>query len=152
MSPDVVSTNTNYLIAEPSKYLFGLLQSAMHMAWLGAVAGRLKSDYRYSGTMVYNNFPWPEKVSASQKQAVETAAQAVLDTRADFPDSTLADLYDPLAIPPALLKVHRALDKAVDAAYGRRKFNSDADRVAFLFEEYARLTGVIDTPERSAAN
>ncbi|HET7313228.1 DNA methyltransferase [Salinisphaera sp.] len=140
MSPDIVSTNKNYLIAEPSKYLFGLLQSAMHMAWLGAVSGRLKSDFQYSATMVYNNFPRPDAVSNAKHHAVEQAADTVLAARAEFPDSTLADLYDPLTMPPALLKAHRALDKAVDAAYGRRKLTGNADRVAFLFAEYARLT------------
>ena len=86
------------------------------------VCGRLKSDYRYSASIVYNNFPWPENPSEKQKQAIEAAAQAVLDARAQFPDSSLADLYDPLTMPPVLLKAHQQLDKAVDAAYGKTNF------------------------------
>ena len=114
----------------------------MHMAWVNAVCGRLKSDYRYSGSIVYNNFPWPEPTE-KQREAIEAAAQGVLDARAAFPDSTLADLYDPTTMPPALVKAHQALDRAVDAAYGKRKFASDAERVAFLFERYQQLTSLL---------
>lgn len=108
----------------------------MHNAWMRTVAGRLKSDYRYSAGIVYNNFPWPETPSDKSKQSIEDAAQAVLDARAQFPDASLADLYDPLTMPPALLKAHQSLDRAVDAAYGRRDFKSEAERVAFLFALY----------------
>ena len=89
--------------------------------------------------MVYNNFPWPQNVSDAKRERIEAAAQGVLDAREQFPDSTLADLYDPLTMPPALLKAHRQLDKAVDSAYSRKKFAGDADRVAFLFELYQEL-------------
>ncbi len=89
--------------------------------------------------IVYNNFPWPEP-SDSQKAAIESAAQAVLDARAQYPGSTLADLYDPLTMPPDLVKAHQALDRAVDGAYSRKKFNGDSDRVAFLFERYQTLS------------
>ncbi|BCB26248.1 methylase [Sulfurimicrobium lacus] len=165
MTPDVISSNTNYLIAEPSLYLFGVLQSAMHMAWLGTVGGHLKSDFRYSGSMVYNTFPWPDLPSppaplppagegskspspvggggVGERGRIETAAQAVLDARAQFPDASLADLYDPLTMPPALLKAHQALDKAVDAAYGKTGFKSEAERVAFLFERYQKITSLL---------
>ena len=116
----------------------------MHMAWMRTVAGRLESRYQYSATMVYNTFPWPESPTAAQKAAIEAAAQAVLDARATFPGSTLADLYDPLAMPPALLKAHHKLDAAVDAAYAaKRGFKTDAERVAFLFERYQRLTSLL---------
>jgi hypothetical protein len=110
----------------------------MHNAWMRSVAGRLKSDYRYSAGIVYNNFPWPENPTDKQKQAIETAAQEVLDARAQFPDSSLADLYDPLTMPPALLKAHQKLDKAVDSAYGKTRFNTEAERVAFLFGLYQK--------------
>ena len=138
MPSEVISSNTNYLVAEASLYLFGLLQSAMHMAWLATVGGRLKSDFRYSASMVYNTFPWPEP-NDKQRAAIEAAAQAVLDARAGFPDATLADLYDPLAMPPVLLKAHQTLDRAVDAAYGVKGFKSEAERVAFLFTRYQQL-------------
>jgi len=130
---------------------FGMLNATMHMAWLRNVGGRLKSDYRYSAGIVYNNFPWPEPLDAKARAAIEAAAQGVLDARAQFPGSTLADLYDPLTMPPALVKAHQQLDRAVDAAYvavektaGRKppKLGSDAERVAFLFERYQALTSL----------
>ena len=86
----------------------------MHMAWMRQVCGRMKSDYRYSAGLVYNNYPWPEAATAAQRSAVKKAAQAVLDARAAYPASTLADLYDPLTMPPALASAHAALDRAVD--------------------------------------
>jgi len=123
-------------------YHFGILTSLMHNAWMRTVCGRLKNDYRYSAGIVYNNFPWPENPTSKQKQAIETAAQAVLDARAQFPDSSLADLYDPLTMPPVLLKAHQHLDKTVDAAYGKTNFQTEAQRVAFLFELYQKYTSL----------
>ncbi len=138
-----------YLIVNPSVLVvpgatvlhFGVLQSAMHMAWMRHTGGRLESRYQYSNTIVYNNFPWPSTLTDAQKQAIKSAAQAVLDARAQFPDATLADLYDPLTMPPALTKAHQKLDAVVDAAYTKRKFSGDRDRVAFLFTLYQQLTG-----------
>ncbi len=148
MTPNVVSSNKNYIVAEPSLWIFGLLQSAMHMAWLSTVGGRLKSDFQYSASMVYNNFPWPDSPSDKQRAAIEAAAQAVLNERTAFPDSTLADLYDPITMPPLLVKAHQTLDRAVDAAYGKRSFASDAERVAFLFERYQALTSLLPAAKR----
>jgi hypothetical protein len=115
----------------------------MHMAWIRYTCGRLKSDFRYSKDIVYNNFPWPEP-TGKQREAIEVAAQAVLDARAAHPKATLADLYDPLTMPPNLVKAHQALDRAVDTAYGRREFKTEAERVAFLFERYQALTAPLD--------
>lgn len=115
----------------------------MHMAWVRYTCGRLESRYRYSKDIVYNNFPWPESPTDKQRAAIEAASQAVLDARAAFPGSTLADLYDPLTMPPLLLKAHQQLDAAVDATYGRKGFKSDAERVAFLFELYQRYTSLL---------
>lgn len=98
----------------------------------------MKSDYRYSAKIVYNNFPWPE-VTEAQKEKIAELAQGVLDARALYPNSSLADLYDPLTMPPELMTAHRKLDAAVEKAYGR-KFEDDAERVAFLFEKYSELT------------
>jgi hypothetical protein len=109
------------------------------MAWVRATCGRLKSDYRYSKDIVYNNFPWPEP-TPKQRAAIETAAQAVIDARDQHPGATLADLYDPLSMPPNLVKAHHTLDRAVDAAYGKTNFASEGERVAFLFTIYERLT------------
>lgn len=126
------------LIPGATLYHFGVLTSTMHMAWTRAVCGRLKSDYRYSNKIVYNNFPWPEATEAQQKKIAELA-QGVLDARALFPGCTLADLYDPLTMPPELVAAHRKLDAAVERAYGS-KFVDDAERVAFLFGRYRELT------------
>ena len=138
MPAAVISSNKIYLIADANLYLFGVLQSLMHVAWLATVGGRLESRFQYSASLVYNTFPWPEP-SDKQRTAIEAAAQAVLDARAKFPTATLADLYDPLTMPPELLKAHQKLDAAVDAAYGKKGFKSEAERVAFLFERYRQL-------------
>lgn len=146
---DDIAGSELFTVAPFSGYAFGVIQSTMHMAWLRNVGGRLKSDYRYSAGIVYNNFPWPEPLDDKPRVAIETAAQGILDARAALPGSTLADLYDPLTMPPALVKAHQNLDKAVDAAYlaaekaaGRKapKLGTDAERVAFLFERYQALT------------
>ena len=142
LSADVVSTDANLIIPHATLYHFGVLSSTLHMAWVRAVCGRLESRYRYSAGIVYNNFPWPEPTDP-QHQAIATAAQGVLDARARFPGATLADLYDPLTMPPELVKAHRQLDRAVDAAYGKTAFANEADRVAFLFERYRQLTSML---------
>ena len=112
----------------------------MHMAWVRQVCGRLESRYRYSNTLVYNNYPWPAAVTDKQRAAVEFAAQDVLDSRAKFPTATLADLYDPLAMPADLLKAHQELDHAVDRCYRPEPFTSDRQRVEYLFALYEQLT------------
>ena len=162
MEPDTICSNTNYLVPDATRFHFGILSSTMHMAWTRAVCGRLKSDYRYSGSFVYNNFPWPEPTE-KQQAAIETAAQKVLDTRSKYQlpspacgrgaggeGATLADLYDPLTMPPDLVKAHQTLDKAVDAAYGKTGFKTEAERVAFLFERYQQLTAPLVGLEKTA--
>jgi hypothetical protein len=140
LSPDIITSNSCLIIPYATLYHFGILTSEMHMAWVKYVCGRLKSDYRYSNTIVYNNFPFPENITDKQKQTVETCAQAVLDTRAKYPDSSLADLYDPLTMPPDLLKAHQKLDKAVDLCYRPQPFTSELNRIEYLFELYEKLT------------
>jgi hypothetical protein len=125
-------------------YHFGVMCSAMHMAWVRSVCGRLKSDYRYSAGIVYNNFSWPEEVTDKQRHNIEEAAQAIVDARAKHPASSLADLYDPVTMPPELVKAHHRLDTAVDAAYSKKKFSGDSDRVAFLFELYQKLISPLE--------
>jgi hypothetical protein len=142
-APDVLVGDACLVSAPATLYHLGVLMSTMHNAWIRYTCGRLESRYRYSAAIVYNNFPWPEAPSEAQRAAIEAAAQGVLDARAAFPDSSLADLYDPLAMPAALLAAHRRLDAAVDAAYDRKKFASDAERVAFLFERYQRITSLL---------
>ncbi len=136
---DSITSNTCLILPGSNLYHFGLLISQMHMAWMRVVAGRLKSDYRYSKDIVYNNFVWPE-VSDVQKAEVERLAQGVLDSRAKFPEASLADLYDPLAMPPELSKAHKALDRAVDKLYRKETFKDDAERVARLFKLYQEKT------------
>lgn len=137
---DVIVSDTAQSIPGAGLYHFGVLTSAMHMAWVRYTCGRLKGDYRYSKDIVYNNFPWPDAPSAEKMQKVEKLAQAVLDTRAKYPESSLADLYDPLTMPPDLVKAHTDLDRAVDLCYRPQAFENETGRVAFLFERYEALT------------
>jgi hypothetical protein len=136
----VIANNLVLFIPDANRYHFGVLSSAMHMAWVRQVCGRLKSEYRYSNRLVYNNFPWPQTPTLKQIAAVETAAQAVLSARGEFPDSNLAELYDPLAMPPALVRAHAELDRAVDLCYRPQRFENDRQRVEHLFALYERLT------------
>lgn len=154
MSPADLSGDANLISGSASKYHFGVMQSAMHMAWVRTICGRIKSDFRYSVGIVYNNFPWPIDANEKQHKVISVAAQGVLDARAQFPDSTLADLYDPLSMPPALVKAHQALDKAVDAAYvrsgGKRTWTTEAERVAFLFELYQSIVASLDEERKKS--
>ena len=118
------------------------------MTWVKITCGRLKSDFRYSALYTYNTFPWPENPTEKQKQSIEEKAQKVLDVRAHFPDSSLADLYDPLTMPPALVKAHNELDKAVDLAYRSQPFTSEANRMEFLFGLYEKYTADLFTVEK----
>lgn len=145
------------MIAGATPYHFGVLTSTMHNAWVRYVAGRLESRYRYSAQIVYNNFPWPTAPMEKQIAAIESAAQTVLNAReTEFKRdtaTTLATLYDPDLMPPALVKAHRELDRAVDAAYAadakalglKAKWGTDGERVAFLFALYEKLTSPTTT-------
>ncbi|VDY12142.1 DNA methyltransferase [Thiomonas sp. OC7] len=147
MPPEVIASNLVLTIPGATLYHFALLNSTLHNAWLRAVGGRLESRYRYSASIVYNNFPWPEP-TAAQREAIEAAGQAILDARARYPDATLADLYDPLTMPAELRRAHQANDRAVDAAYGYKGDRADAPRVAFLFSLYQRLTSLLPPPKK----
>ena len=183
LSKDIVANGSALVVPNASIYQFGVLSSKMHMAWMRQTCGRMKSDYQYSVSIVYNNFPWPQSATEAQKAAVEKAAQAVLDARAQFmgsagvapavsgvppetssahtnrrskvsgetPDTatgtvalpkqcTLADLYDPVAMPPSLAQAHTELDRAVDRCYRKDPFPSDRARVEYLFQLYEQLT------------
>ncbi len=158
LTDEVIQSNLNYMLPNGGLFELGVLSSAMHLAWVRCTCGRMKSDFRYSAGIVYNNFPWPDlpadlepnqppKPVHKAQAAIEIAAQTVLDARAQFPGSSLADLYDPLTMPPLLLKAHQKLDAAVDKAYqlcgGKKSYASDAERVAFLFERYQQLTSLL---------
>jgi hypothetical protein len=161
----VIAANDLQMVPNATLYHFGMLSSRMHWAWTGVTAGRLESRIRYSVKYTYNTFPWPDlpeppatedatrptpAPAAGQKKraANEAAAQAVLDARASFPEASLADLYDTLAMPPALTKAHHHLDKTVDAAYAYKGQADDASRVAFLFGLYE---GVINLQSAATA-
>jgi hypothetical protein len=162
LTADVIAANDLQIIPNATTLQFGVLSSAMHRAWVNVTAGRLESRIRYSVKCTYNTFPWPEFPESSKsiqpqthanpaQAAIETAAQTVLDVRARFQTgeqpATLADLYDPLTMPPELLKAHLRLDTAVDKAYeasgGKKHYKSDAERVAFLFELYQKYTSLL---------
>ena len=139
ITPDILTSDSAHIIPCATIYHFGILTSNVHMAWTRTVCGRLKSDYRYSKDIVYNNFPWPDP-TPEQKAKIEQTAQAILDARALYPDCSLADLYDELTMPPELRRAHQANDKAVMQAYGFwGKLNSESACVAALMEMYKDL-------------
>ncbi|WP_421803982.1 class I SAM-dependent DNA methyltransferase [Flagellimonas sp.] len=137
---DYIVSDSCQAIPNGTLYHFGILTSEMHMAWVKYTCGRLKSDYRYSKDIVYNNFPWPKEPSDKNKKAVKNKAQKVIDVRAEFPESSLADLYDPITMPPKLVKAHQDLDKAVDLCYRPQGFINETARIEFLFDLYDEYT------------
>ena len=152
--PEIIANTELFTISEASIFDFGVLTSRMHMAWVRHVAGRLKSDIRYSAGIVYNNFPWPQDVSPEHRKRIEEIAARVIAERIKAGDgrhgflpgrdrartSTLADIYDPLFTPRDLLQAHIELDRAVDRRYRREPFHSDRERVEHLFRLYEQLT------------
>ncbi len=142
---NTISTNGNLIMPDATLFHLGILNSTMHMAWVKTICGRLKSDFRYSKDIVYNNYPWPIGITEKQISLIEQAAKKILDARLAFPKSSLADLYDPLTMPPTLTKAHTELDKAVDLAYRPQPFANDAKRMEFLFELYEKYTADLFT-------
>ena len=151
MSPETISSNANMIIPDATLFHFGVLTSKVHMAWMRTVGGRLKSDYRYSGSVVYNNFPWPlggdvsnvakevDNDAWKRRLLIEQTAQGILDARAKYPDSSLADLYDETTMPIELRKAHQANDRAVMQAYGFKPDMEESEIVAELFRMYEKL-------------
>jgi type I restriction-modification system DNA methylase subunit len=139
-NPEIIVSDSCLAIDNATRFEFGVIHSNMHMTWVKYTCGRIKSDYRYSNELVYNNYPWPKEPSEKNKQNVESKAQKVLDVRAEFPTSSLADLYDPLTMPPKLVKAHQELDKAVDLCYRPQPFTSETARIEFLFDLYNEYT------------
>ena len=140
MSKEYVCSDANFTLPNATPYIFGVLASNVHNSWMRAVCGRLEMRYRYSNTIVYNNFPWPTPTE-EQKKKIEETAQGILDARALYPESSLADLYDPLTMPIELQKAHQQNDKAVMRAYGFDiKSTTEADCVAKLMQMYKDLT------------
>ena len=144
LSETVIASNKLQIITDAPLYYFGILTSAMHMAWMRTVGGRLKSDYSYSPS-IYNSFPWPTMTQA-QKASIETLAQDVLDARLSFEDTELDILYDQDSMPPVLRKAHTVLDKAVDKLYRRKGFEFERERVEHLFDMYEKIIVPLATP------
>jgi len=155
-SPEYIVSDSCLAINNASLFHFGVLHSSLHMSWIKSICGRIKSDYRYSNEIVYNNFPWPEQPSDKQIKAITEAAENVLQTRKKYQfdgninsnSTSLAQLYDPLSMPPDLVKAHQELDKAVDLAYRSQPFTSEAKRMEFLFELYEKYTADLFTKEK----
>jgi hypothetical protein len=145
---DFIVNDSCTALPNATLYHFGMLSSSMHMTWTKYTCGRLKSDYRYSNSLVYNNYPWPENITDKQKEAIEIASQKVLNVRLVFLNSSLADLYDPMSMPPDLVKAHNELDKAIDLAYRPQPFINEAKRMEFLFELYDKYTAGLFGGER----
>ena len=140
MSSEIIASNTVVIVPDATLYHFGIITSNVHMAWMRTVCGRLKSDYRYAGSVVYNNFPWPTPTD-QQRAKIEQTAQAILDARALYPDASLAVLYDETTMPPELRKAHQMNDKAVMLAYGFSiKDMTESKCVAELMRMYQQLT------------
>ena len=160
---NVIANNAASFVPNASLYHFGILTSSVHMAWMRAVCGRLKSDYRYSNTIVYNNFPWPfsekqtdlfasndahtkaknvssEQIRLLNQEKIQQTAKKILDARAKYPDCSLADLYDETVMPPELRKAHQENDRAVMQAYGFTPKMTESECVAELFKMYEKLT------------
>ena len=136
LEKETIPLGPHFFLDNATLYDFGLLTSNMHMTWVNYTCGRLKSDFRYSNSIVYNNYPWPKNPSEKNIKKVKKQAQKVLDVRASFPESSLADLYHPLTMPPTLVKAHQALDKAVDLCYRPQTFTNETARIEFLFDLY----------------
>ena len=149
LSKEIIANYSSFIIPNASLYTFAIINSKIHNVWTKFVCGRLEGRIRYSNTIVYNNFPWsgidgevpnrPELKNEKLKEKIEQLAQNILDIRLKYPDSSLADLYDPIAMPPDLRKAHQDLDKAVELAYRKEPFKTDTERVEFLFERYREL-------------
>lgn len=152
LDPSFVSSGSALIIPNADFFIFGLMTSLMHMSWMRSTCGRMKSDFQYSASIVYNNFPCPNNPTDKQIKLVEEKAQKVLDTRKEFPNSSLADLYDPLTMPPELVKAHQELDKAVDLCYRPQPFPNETKRIEFLFELYEKYTTpLLATPKNKRA-
>jgi hypothetical protein len=150
-SPPTIPSNLVNVLLEATLYDFAILTSAMHMAWLRQIGGRLESRYRYSIGLVYNTFPWPDAPTPAARAKVEALAQAILDARAAPKNAaaTLAQLYDPLTMPPDLRAAHSALDRAVDRLYRATPFASEAERIEHLLSRYEALVNSLSTAPKA---
>ncbi len=152
MGKDDIITDKNFFVPKATNYHFGIITSSMHMAWMRYVCGRLKSDYSYSNTIVYNNFPWPQDLPKQKIQGVEKLAQQVLKVRERYTENSLADLYNPLTMPADLVHAHQDLNKFVDACYRPQPFDTEMQRIEFLFDLYKKYTQPLFGTEKKERN
>lgn len=145
---DIIANYSSFILPNATVFEFGIISSLMHTIWIQNTCGKLEGRIRYSNTLGYNNYPFPENPSAKQIDIIKEKAQNILDIRAEFPNNSLADLYDQDAMPPSLIKAHNELDKAVDAAYSKQAFTTDAKRMEFLFELYEKYTADLFTKNK----
>ena len=138
-----IANNRCSIVPKATLYDFGVIMSEMHMTWTRYTCGRLESRYNYSNTIVYNNFPFPQNLNSKKMKRVEELAQNVLDTRAKYPDCSLAVLYNPETMPPDLVKAHNELDRAVDSCYGKTSFKTERERIEFLFDLYDKYAQLL---------
>lgn len=136
VSKNVIPNNSISLIPSDDKYIMGVIMSKMHMTWMSYVCGRLKGDFRYSATLVYNNYPFPNKIGDNRREDIISKVHYILDVRDEFPNESLANLYDPILMPPELKKAHLKLDNSVDKSYRSKKFKDNRDRIKYLFDLY----------------
>ena len=148
LNKDIIAGDATSFIPNATFYEFGIITSTMHMAWMRYVCGRIKSDYRYSNTIVYNNFPWPSPTE-KQRLAIKAESEGILKAREKYPELSLAELYDSTSMLPELLRAHQKLDRTVEAAYGRN-FDDDNQRVTYLFELYQKLSGELFVEEKKS--
>jgi hypothetical protein len=150
-TPDVIVGDSCLFVADATGYHFGVLSSAMHMAFVRQVCGRIKSDYRYSNRLVYNNYPWPQAPSVKQHATIQAASERLLLVRTAHQarGASLADLYDPVAMPPDLVRAHADLDRSVDLAYRSQPFTSERQRVEYLFALYEKITAPLVKPAKA---
>ncbi len=151
LGPAVIAGDTCLVIPKINLYHFGVLTSEMHMVWVRYVCGRLKSDYRYSNKLVYNNYPWPENPSKHQIDEVESIVKQILQIRVKYSSVSLAYLYDPLTMPRDLVKAHRDLDNAVDKCYRRKNFSTDKERIEYLFELWTKISKKVEVKKKVRA-
>lgn len=148
LPPTIITSGSALIVPTDNLYCFGVLTSLMHTVWMKNVCGRMKSDFQYSASIVYNNFPWALNPTDKQIKAIEAAAQKVLDARSLYPNSSLDDLYNVTSTPIELIKAHNELDKAVDITYRSQPFANEEKRIEFLFELYEKYTADLFTKEK----
>jgi hypothetical protein len=148
LTQEIIANYSSFILPKASIFEFGIISSLMHNIWIQNICGKLEGRIRYSNTLGYNNFPFPEKLTEKQIRLIEQKAQVIIDIRNEFNSNSLAELYDQSSMPPALLKAHNELDKAVDLAYRSQPFTSEANRMVYLFELYENYTADLFSKEK----